>query len=69
MKSKALKQGTKIEMEHTKGKKIQDKKRSKNRTDLARKIAKDHIDELGAQYYDPKKGLPALEKKLKKKSK
>jgi hypothetical protein len=52
-KNKDLELGTKIEMEHTKSKK------------KAAKIAKDHIDEHPL-YYDKKKGLPAMEKKLSK---
>jgi hypothetical protein len=56
-KSQSLKVGTKIEMEHTKSKKT------------ARKIASDHIKEMGPDYYDNKIGLPAMERKLKKKRK
>lgn len=49
---KALDVGTKIEMEHTRSKKV------------AKRIAKHHIDELGPEYYDSKIGLPAMERKL-----
>jgi len=56
-KEKSLKVGTKMEMEHTKSKKT------------ARKIASDHIKEMGSDYYDSKIGLPAMEKKLKRKKK
>ena len=48
----AVKSGTKIEMEHTKDKKV------------AKKIAEDHLEEH-LKYYDKEVGLPAMEKKLK----
>ena len=49
-----LDRGIKIELEHTKSKK------------LAKKIALDHLMEY-PKYYDLKVGLPAMEKRLKKK--
>lgn len=48
-----IKKGTKMEMEHTKSKKV------------ARKIAKDHLKEI-PNYYNSKTGLPAMEKKIKR---
>lgn len=48
-----IKKGTKMEMEHTKSKKV------------AKKIAKDHLREFPT-YYNSKTGLPAMERKLKK---
>lgn len=48
-----VKRGVKIEAEHTPNKTIQ------------RKITDDHNAELG-KYYDPKKGLPKMEKELEK---
>jgi hypothetical protein len=53
---KALKKGTKIEMEHEKG--IKNKKRAH---DTAEKIAKDHLDE-DPKYYDK---LEKIEKSIK----
>jgi len=64
MKSKSLKQGTKIEMEHTKGNKFVEKKRSKSPKDMARKIAKDHVEEMGNSYYPE---LKRMEGRIKRK--
>lgn len=50
---KEIKSGTKHEMEHTKSKKV------------AKKTATDHLKKHPL-YYDEKKGLPAMEKKLTK---
>ena len=52
---KEMKRGEKIEKEHTPDKKV------------ARKIALDHVKEH-KDYYDDKKGLPAMERKLEKKA-
>lgn len=49
---KQLKQGIKIEKEHTK------------LTFVAKNIAKDHLEEF-PNYYNEKTGLPAMEKRLK----
>ncbi|NTU69816.1 hypothetical protein HGB13_03295 [bacterium] len=51
---KELKVGTRMEMEHTKNRK------------KAKKIAKDHLKEF-PNYYNNKTGLPAMERRLKKK--
>ena len=54
--TKGLKTGIKMEMEHTKSKKV------------AKKIAETHLKETPL-YYDQKVGLPAMERRLKKKGK
>jgi len=49
-----LSRGTQIEYEHT------------NDPAIAKEISMDHLEEL-PDYYDGKKGLPAMERKLEKK--